>query len=354
MIPRSPAEQGGNAVETLYRAKAIRFESGERFPLLEHIATGLPVLDVIDYSLVYHRTISINSSRQRVAAIGLFLEWAEALNIDVNDRFGSGDLFAQREIESLAATLRQSKRKTITVDGQKLPAAILGETHGNRIDWVIAYLRWRTAEISQAMKASDPRVPVINARINQITEQLKNLKGRGAGKVRLGLTEEQQVRLFEIIKPGSPENPFYAKTQYRNYVLILSYFELGVRKAEPLTLKPQHLHLLDRKMPTMVIFPLPNDPLDVRQQPPLIKTAGRTLPLSPRLAQGYDTYILEHRSKVPNAKRNPFVFLDTAKGRAMSLASVYDIFVVLRESFPDVFPADFSPHVLRHTWNDRF
>lgn len=42
---------------TTYRAKAIRFESGERFPLLVDRKTEVPVFNVIDYSLAYHRTI---------------------------------------------------------------------------------------------------------------------------------------------------------------------------------------------------------------------------------------------------------------------------------------------------------
>ena len=90
---------------TQYRAKIITFQSGERFPLLVDRRTEVPVLDVIDYSLAYHRTLSINSSKSRVGSIGLFLEWANDCLIDVDERFGTGDLFTQAEIESLALCL---------------------------------------------------------------------------------------------------------------------------------------------------------------------------------------------------------------------------------------------------------
>ncbi len=57
---------------------------------------------------------------------------------------------------------------------------------------------------------------------------------------------------------------------------------------------------------------------------------------------------------MPGAKKSPFIVLESRNGQPLSLASVYDMFVVTRERFPDVFPSDFSTHVLRHTWNDRF
>lgn len=338
-------------METLYRTKALRLEGGERFPLLVD-RLAVPVMEVIDYSLAYHRTLSINSGLNRVGAIGLFYEWADHYRIDLKERFGSGDLFSQAEIESLAATLGQSKRKKIKFGDREIPGTVLGDTQASRIDWVSAFLTWRATHIVQAMKISDPRVPVINQRLAQIEKQLSSLKGSGAGKVRLGLTDAQQVRLFEIVRPGSPENPFHAETQFRNFMLFLYYFELGTRKAEALVLKAHHIHL--HRDARVIIEPNPDDPDEKRNNPPLVKTAGRSLPLSKLLATTMHTYVVEHRSKTPGAKKNPYIVLESTTGRAMSLDSVYDMFVVIRDRFPEEFPADFSPHVLRHTWNDRF
>jgi len=339
-------------MQTIYRTKAIRLDSGERFPLLVECDTELPVLDVVDFSLAYHRTKSINSSKSRVGAIGLFLEWAEACLIDIDERFGSGDLFSQAEIESLATALGQSKRKKVIVGDQVLPGNVLGDTQANRVDWVTEYIRWRATGVAQAMKINDTRVLAINQRLEQIEKQLKALKRKGAGKVRLGLTEEQQVRLFEIVRPDSPENPYYAETRYRNFMLFLLFYELGIRRAESLVLKANHVHL--HQNPRITIEPNPGDPIDPRKDQPLVKTAGRTLPISTLLAQTIHTYITKHRSQVPGAKKSPFIVLESRSGQPLSLASVYDMFVVIRERFPDDFPSDFSTHVLRHTWNDRF
>ncbi len=337
---------------TSYRTKIIRLENGERFPLLVDRKTEVPVLDVIDYGLSYHRTISTNSGRSRVGAIGLFLEWAEDCFIDIGERFGTGELFTQAEVESLAFILGLSKRNTVVFGGKSVPANVLGDTQANRVDWVLQYIRWRTAGVAQSMKLDDPRAPIVNERLKQIERQLKSLKRKGGGKKRLGLTEEQQVRLFEIVRPDSPENPFQPETRLRNFMLFLLYFELGIRRAEPLVLKANHVHLHQNSR--IAIQPNPHDPSDPRRDQPLVKTAGRTLPISGLLSRTLHDYITIHRSKAPGAKKTPFIVLDTRKGNPLSLDSVYDMFVLVRERFPDDFPSDFSTHVLRHTWNDRF
>jgi integrase len=339
-------------MEKLYRAKAIRFESGERFPMLVD-ELAVPVIDVLDYSLAYHRDISVNAGLARIGAIGLFMDWANHWQIDLKERFGSGDLFSQAEVESLAGMLGQSKRKTVTLGNKVLPGSVLGDTQALRVDWVKAFIRWSATNVIQAMRIADARVQVMSQRLEQIETQLENLKKSGAGKVRLGLTEEQQVRLFQIVRPGSPENPFHRETRHRNFMLFLLYFELGTRKAEPLVLKPQHVHVHGMQ-PRIIIIPNSDDPEEMRKDPPLVKTAGRTLPISKRLATAIHIYITEHRSQTAGAKKNPFIILESTEGRAMSLDSVYDLFVVVRDRFPNDFASDFSTHVMRHTWNDRF
>lgn len=340
-------------MERLFRTKAIRLESGERFPLLVYRQTEVPVMDVIDYSLAYHRTISITAGKARVETIGYLLEWTNERQIDLDERIGTGDLLAIAEVEDLAGYLRRSRRKTIEVGGEQVPAAILGKTHANRIDWIIAYLQWRVDRVAQAMSIGDPRLRNFTERIQRIGEQLGNLKGKGGGKVRLGLTEEQQFRLFQIVRPDCPENPFHQETRHRNYLLFLMLWELGLRRAEPLVLKGKHVQSTGTR-PYIIIEPHPDDPDEKRKEPPLVKTAGRTLAISRVLAVAIHEYITVYRSKVPGAKKNPYIVLDSTSGDSLSLYSVYDMFVVLRNRFPEVFPPDFSPHILRHTWNDRF
>lgn len=298
--------------------------------------------------------MSINTGIQSLAAIGLFYEWAKDEGIDLDERFGTGNLLNNDEVASLAERLRLSKRKTVQTKAGLVPAPILGDSHGNRLRYLGEYVRWRGEQVVQAMPVSDPRVEPASNRLTRVVEQLSSLATKGSGDVRLGLTLEQQKRLFEVVKPGGSENPFHPGTQHRNCCLLLLYFELGLRKAEPLTLKGNDLLLSGSGMPRILITPRPDDCDDLRKMPALVKTAGRTLPVSPLLARSLDTYVMEHRRLLPEAKRTRYVFLETERGHPMSLASVYDVFRVLRRRLAADFGSRFSPHVLRHTWNDRF
>jgi integrase len=340
-------------VQTLYRTEILAMDGGERFPLLIDNATGVPDPTAIRFSLANHRVKSPAYGRAQLEAIGRFYEWADDAGIDLDQQFGTCNLFSADEVDSLADWLRWSKRTTIEINGETVAAPNIGDTHGNRIGVVAAFIKWRAQHVIQAMPLTDPRVEPANDRLKAILEQLEARKTSGGARSRLGLTIEQQIRLLEITRPDSPLNPFTPKTRHRNFALILLYLDLGVRKSEPLVLKARHLHLIG-KDPHIRIAPNPNDPDEVRADPPRVKTLGRRLPLGSVLAQTIDDYVNHHRSKVPGAKRNPFVFLETEDGNALSKASVYDIFVLLRRRFSHDFPSDFATHILRHTWNDRF
>ena len=205
------------------------------------------------------------------------------------------------------------------------------------------------------MAVHDPRVWNINERLKGIVVQLKSLKGSSTSSPRGSLSEEQCVRLFQIVRPGSPENPFHRETQLRNFFIFLVYYELGVRKAEPLVIKGQHLTVLGRS--TLMVTFTPNDPRDPRTNQPRVKTRSRLLPISSVLASTGVNLLKERHTNDrirTVAKKTPFIVLDMDKGRPLSLDAVYDIFVVLRRRFSDEFPEDFAPHHLRRTWNYRF
>lgn len=340
-------------MQTLYRTEILRMDGGERFALLVDKRTGVPDPVAVRFGVSNLRPYSVSSGDKFLKAIGLFYEWAEENFIDLDERFGTGDLFDQDEVGSLAERLRLSKRKTVDVGGVAVPAPVIGDTHGNRVRHVADFIKWRAQRIVRNIPVSDPRVGPAGERLRLVLDQLASLATSGGAKVRLGLTEEQQQRLFRIARPDSPENPFHPETRYRNFVLLLLYWELGLRKAEPLVLKHGDVQASGR-MPRIVVEPRPDDPDDPRRLPPLVKTAGRVLPTSSLLTRSLDHYLIHVRSKVRNAKRSPYVFLETEEGRPMSLSAVYDVFTVLRGRFIDDFGPDFSTHVLRHTFFDRF
>jgi hypothetical protein len=335
----------------------MRLANGEQFTLLVDIRNGLPVPALVDYGLVFHRGKSANSTVPIIDTIGQFLSWAEDCGVNLDERFGTGELFTSHEITGLVdhMWIRRKSPNQSTRSNKPISDSVVGATHASRIDRVISFVEWRTARTVSAMSVHDQRARNINDRLLSIVAQFKSLKGSSVSTPRGSLSEDQCARLFEIVRPGSAANPFHRETQLRNFVILLIYYELGVRKAEPLVIKGSHLAISGRS--TLMITYTPDDPRDPRKRQPRVKTRSRLLPISRILAASATKWMKERhtndRIRVA-AKRTPFVFVDTDQGRPLSLDAVYDIFVVLRTRFQDVFPDDFAPHHLRRSWNYRF
>jgi integrase len=65
-----------------------------------------------------------------------------------------------------------------------------------------------------------------------------------------------------------------------------------------------------------------------------------------------EQYLFQVRSRLPLARRHPFLFVDVRAGRPISASAVAKVFNQLAEALN--MRTRFSPHVLRHTWNDDF
>jgi integrase len=74
--------------------------------------------------------------------------------------------------------------------------------------------------------------------------------------------------------------------------------------------------------------------------------------MSELLQRQLSEYILSHRRKLRNARRHDFLFVSEA-GDPLSSSSLNKVFRVLRSKCLEL-PRTLTPHVLRHTWNDRF
>lgn len=336
-----------------YRTKIIRMGSGERFPLMISCATRQPDAHVSTYSIVHHRMVSINTAKREIDGLCLFHEWLDQHNIELSERLESGRLFSPIEVDSLSESLRASKKQARIVNGEKVRRIVSANTHGDRLAASCRYIKWRMAPL--IVRIADPaRAIDARQRLKATEEQIEQLCKTNRQTQREGLTEEERAFLLEVCRPDDPRNPFKPATRYRNYAIILFLDELGTREGEPLGLKGVSDVHLSGSHPRIIITPRPNDPDEKRREPPLVKTMGRTLAISPQLASVLNTYANLHRSKLAGAKRQHYFFMGTRNGYAMSLDSIYDIFVVLRNRFPDKLPNDLNPHKMRHTWNARF
>ena len=123
----------------------------------------------------------------------------------------------------------------------------------------------------------------------------------------------------------------------------------GVRRSELIALRISDINFQTNEALIARRADTPDDP---RANQPLAKTRDRLLPLSPSLARDTHDYILKFRRDVGSAKRHPFIFVANYTGNPLSQSTVNQIFEKLR-SVPGIVET-LHPHLLRHTWNDRF
>lgn len=340
-----------------YVVEVLRCKNGVRIPLMLNAKTQMPHGWAMDYSLAKHLGKPINTAMVSARAVAMFHSWADDRKINIDERFGSGNLFTTFEMNALSEFLwtawtRGSANKRGSEATGKLVSAL---THESRVNAVKNYIEWRSSVVSSAMEITDPIVALVGLRLESNVDELKTSRRKGRSKERGYLTEKQCERLFEIVRPGSSENPFQKKCQNRNYFLFLFYYELGARRAEPLVLKSSHINLGPKSNITVTYTP--DDSKDQRTTQPSVKTLSRTLPISRDLARATEAMLKDrmHNKKMNfGAKRTPFVVLNTDKGAPLSISSVDRMFNVIRVKFPLDFPKDFGPHHLRRSWNYRF
>jgi integrase len=64
-------------------------------------------------------------------------------------------------------------------------------------------------------------------------------------------------------------------------------------------------------------------------------------------------YVTHIRPKISGARKHQFLFVSHQTGRPLSDRALNKIFVGFRDKIQDM-PANLSPHLLRHAWNDAF
>jgi integrase len=162
------------------------------------------------------------------------------------------------------------------------------------------------------------------------------------------LSEESERFLFEAIHPGSPKNVWRPEAQFRNYIILRLFIDTAIRRAELLS---YYVRDFERENNILNLVKRVDDPADPRRDKPGVKTVGRSLRIEPKLSSLIQKYITEDRVKHKAARKHPFLFTSLQNGQPLSLAAVSKI---VRALTAHQLLRDLSPHVLRHTWNDRF
>lgn len=369
---------GKQMAQNPYAVKTIVLSSGERLPVLVALATGEPLCEPSLYVLSEIRATNrasntIDHVLRSIIVLQLFLD---THRIDIDKRFREGRVFSLSELDELVRHCRRPVTEQLRVDAilgsnqpvragsaevvrlvqrRVAPIEVAGHTAANRVtairdylDWLVKYrmARYHSAaaegvrlwdDWKRCKDALDARVP--------------RHKGRNTIGQREGLPPEVVDRLLSVTSPESLENPWKGEgTRIRNGLVIQWFLDLGLRRGELLNVKISDINFQSEEL---LVARRADDPEDPRKDQPAVKTRDRKLPLSRHLCAMTHDYITKTRRLIPDARRHPFLFVAMGTGAPLSLSSVNYLFAELREAFPGELDA-VTPHVLRHTWNDRF
>lgn len=366
-----------------FRVKDLTLQSGERLSLLVDADTGVPLWHPTLFVLTELRATNRASAtlQQATRAVMVAHQVFRHLGVDLEERMATGKLLELSEIDALAdlAGLTQealdklppATRPTSALSSQprvvslekarmragpteQLPRVGL-ETKGIRLIYIRDYLAWRIRSKLLKLDIEHPFYSGLMAAaplvVGRLTERIPSSPRFTDLDARQGVSKEVKDRVLEVTQPDSAENPWKNRhVRIRNRLIFRWLLDLGLRKGEFLGVR---LGDIDLRSNEVKIVRRADDPLEVRKDPPNVKTNERLLVLGAELAEMTRAYIQGQRRNIAGARRHPFFVVATGTGLPLTKAAVSKLFVELRRKVPGL-PEELCPHVLRHTWNDEF
>jgi integrase len=353
--------------------------SGERLPVLVDRTTGEPLFDPAVYSVseLRSKNLASNSIESALRAIMVFYTFLELRHIELDQRIREGALLTLGEVEELVRTCRLPMKTlsallVATEEKAASPVQVVtlekfrmkqGAPEGkkevtsaaSRIHYIRNYLVW-LVEKRASQHGLAPELKLLLESAGKRIENALNARspvtgGRNTIGGREGLAPEALDRLLEVIHPDCPENPWHGRfARIRNQLAIHWLFELGIRRGELLGIEVGDINFRNNKV---TIARKADSRRDPRRRQPLTKTLDRVLPISERMAQMTNDYIMHVRKGKKAGLPHGFLFVSAGTGAPLSLIGLNKMFEVLRKKCPDL-PKELVPHVLRHTANDIF
>jgi integrase len=367
---------------TGFRVKNLKLQSGERLPVLVEAATGVPLWHPTLFALTELRATNRASAtlRQATRAVMVAHQVFRHLGVDLEERLAAGRILELGEIEALAglAGMTQEALDELLETETPAPTAsrpriaslekvrmrakptdqrpqVGAQTKGIRLIYIRDYIAWRVRGKLLKLDFQEPvyralvdAAPLVVGRLSERIPPSSRLNDLNA---RQGVSQEVRERTVQVTHPDSPENPWKNRhVRIRNQLIFRWLLELGLRRGELLGIQ---LGDLDMRSNEVEIARRADDPLEVRKDAPDVKTKERSLALGKELAQLTRDYVQGPRRAIRDARRLPYLFVATGTGSPLTKAALSKLFVELRRKVPGL-PEELSPHVLRHTWNDRF
>ncbi|MDY7786537.1 site-specific integrase [Burkholderia ubonensis] len=358
-----------------YTVRNTVFESGERFPLLVDVRTGVPLFDPTVFVLSEFRARNRASAtiEQVLRALKVLLLFSDKHRIDLASRMQEGQLLELGELDALVQLCRlpisdieaqvdanptAPERTVVSIEKHRARAnRVLSEVAGDsaavRIRYIRQFIGWLADRRLLSLSARHPsRAALLSARdivVAGLAARVPTGNSRNKTHGRRALDDAAQERLWQIVDVNSPDNPWEGRhARLRNELIVRWFMGLGVRRGELLGVKVNDVNFRANEV---FIARRADDPSDPRTYQPNAKTADRLLPISDDLARRTRHYILEERRRFPEARKHAFLFVANG-GAPLSLRGLNKLFSVLSAKHPELMGV--FPHLFRHTNNHNF
>lgn len=366
-----------------YTVKRVVFESGERFPLLREGPLQMPSFDITAFTLSEFRQMNAASAtlEQVVRVMKAWALFCDKERLDLDNRMREGRFLDMGEIDGLVEwcgrtlpdmeaiveaelEVRPSARTNVrSLESHRRRAGkpsqlVDRDTAAMRIRYIANFLGWKADRYLLVLSANHPNRPALMSARETVLDALRARippsSGRNSAQERLALPADLQERLWEVVRPSTPENPnpenpwVTHRTQVRNEFIIRWFMGLGVRRGEFLGMKVDDVNLRQNEV---FVARRPDDVEDPRPDEPNTKTNDRVVPITRQLAKRARDYIINIRHSYPRARLHSHLLVASG-GRQLSKSGLYRIFKDLRRRHPEL--GAIFPHLLRHTWNDNF
>lgn len=349
-----------------FQIKSFVMQSGERYCLLFDKTTGMPLFypNLFMTTQVRNKSNSVAAMESTLSGINVLLCFCDERSIDLTDRFLKRAFFSLGELDAIRDYCQQDfgKRRTeslgkvssITSKGTQKPARKTGlASEYIRLSHIAKYVEWLATILMEGV--ADRKTTLDIAKMKKGFESRRpSSKGRNQVGREKGLTQEQEVALLEIVRPGSERNPFGDEvTQVRNQLMILLLLHLGIRSGELLNIRVSDV---DWSSNQIVIARRADEKKDPRRRQPLVKTLDRRLPLKDTLVQAMHNYVIHFRRKVAGSRKHDYLLVThksgPTQGQPVSRSTLIKVINMVAGAKSNL--ASLHAHELRHTWNNRF
>ena len=326
------------------------------------------------------QNLAVNTIKGYLRAVKHFEIFCQVRNIDLKVRLEDGNILSLGEVDELAKSCRYRSAELTREPATRLqfsesrnprtrkcqdwfrhievshsPKLVLPAVARTRLKSILCYIEWLVRDRLSLPSLTTPIRDRLESCLSQTVASAMNRCPRTTRRYqntpREGLSHNEQQHLFEMISPTSPNNPWKNEhTKFRNFLLFHWLLSLGVRRGELLGVRTTDIDF-HRKHVDIITRPHTAD--DPRSNQPVGKTVDRRLNIIPPLLQITDTYMTEHRASQGMAGKHTFLFVATRTGAPLSIVGITKIFETLRFKCTKL-PKNFSAHIMRHTWNDRF